>query len=57
LWRLGERSDLFDRADADAIGLAQCTIHCACLGHPHLGALDEKRNIGGVGIAIADESL
>src|SRR6202035_3608719 len=35
--RFGERADLLDRADADAVGLAQSAVHSPSLGHPHLG--------------------
>ena len=50
------RSDLLDRADSDAIRLAQSTIDGSGLRDPHLGAADEKRNVGRVGIAVADET-
>ena len=36
----GKRADLLDRADADAIGLAQGPVDRPGLGHPHLGAVD-----------------
>jgi hypothetical protein len=32
--------DLFDRADADAVGLAQSPVDRPGLGRPHLGAAD-----------------
>jgi hypothetical protein len=34
--------DLLDRADADAVGLAQGAIDRPGLGHAHLGATDER---------------
>src|ERR1035438_1512285 len=50
------RSDLLDRADSDAIRLAQGTIDGSGFGYPHLGAADQQRNIGRIGVAIADET-
>ena len=55
--RFGKRADLLDRADADAVGLAQGPVDRPGLGHPHLGAMDQGRHIGGIGIAVADEAL
>jgi hypothetical protein len=36
-----EGTDLLDRADADAIGLAQGAIDGSRFGHAHLGAVDK----------------
>src|SRR5215469_6697842 len=45
LWRrncrFGERANFFDRADADAISLAESTIDSTRLGHAHLGPVDQ----------------
>src|ERR1019366_2620563 len=43
--RTGIRSDLLDRADPDAICLAQGAIDSSGLGDPHLGAADQQRNV------------
>src|SRR4029077_9394987 len=40
--RFGERPNLFDRADADAVGLSQGAVDSPGLGHPHLGAADQR---------------
>ncbi|MGA3317364.1 MAG: hypothetical protein ABSC64_13110 [Candidatus Korobacteraceae bacterium] len=40
----------------DAIRLAQGTIDGSGFGDPHLGAADQQRNVGRVGIAVADEA-
>ncbi len=53
---LGERPDLLDRADADAVGLAQGAIDGSGLGDSHFSPVNQCGNIGGVGIAIADET-
>ena len=53
----GKRADLLDRANADAVGLAQGPIDRPSLGHPHLGAVDQGRHIGGIRIAVADKSF
>jgi hypothetical protein len=49
-------ADLLNGADANAIRLAQCAIHCASFRDPHFGAAYEWRNIGRIRIAIANES-
>ena len=54
--RFGDRSDLLDRADADAVGFAQGAVDGPSLGHAHFGAMDQKGNIGRIGIAVADEA-
>ncbi len=53
----GKRPDFLDRADADAVGLAQGPVDRPGLGHTHLGAVDQGGDIGGIGIAVADEAL
>src|ERR1035441_4674339 len=50
------RSDLLDRADTDAIRLAQSAIDGSGFCYAHLGAADLQRNVGRVGIAVADEA-
>src|ERR1035438_502534 len=54
--RTGIRSHLLDRADADAICLTQGAIDGSGFGDPHLGAANQQRNIGRVGVAVADET-
>jgi hypothetical protein len=51
-----EGTDLLDRADADAVGLAEGAIDCPGLGHAHLGPADERGDIGRVGVAVSDET-
>src|ERR1022692_1761816 len=50
------RSHLLNRADADAIRLAQSTIDGSGFGDPHLGTANQQRNIGRIGIAVAHET-
>ena len=38
-------TDLLNRANADPISLTESAINGARLGHPHLGAVNEKRNV------------
>src|ERR1039457_1781728 len=52
----GIGSDLLDRADPDAIRLAQGAIDSSGLGDPHLGAADQQRNVGRVSVAVANET-
>src|ERR1035438_3162457 len=54
--RTGIRSDLLNRADTDAIRLAQSAIDGSCLRDAHLGAADQQRDIGRVSIAVAYET-
>src|ERR1035441_9488432 len=51
--RTGIRSDLLDRAESDAIRLAQGAIDGSCLRDGHLGAADQSRNGGGGSVAGA----
>jgi hypothetical protein len=55
--RLGKGAELFDRADADAVGLAQGPVNRSGLGHAHLGAADQGRDIRRVGVAVADKTF
>jgi hypothetical protein len=55
-YRTGIGSDLLDRADADAICLAQSAIYRSRFSDTHLGAADQERYVGRVGIAVADET-
>jgi len=49
-------ANLFDRADANSIRFSQRPIDGASFGNAHFGALDQVRNVGGVGIAITDKA-
>src|SRR2546426_6160215 len=57
LRQLGSRSDFLDRANADTIGLAQCTVDRSSLGDTHFGTMHQGRDIGGIGIAVADKAF
>src|SRR5436305_10239431 len=46
---------LFDRAKADAVSLPESTVDGTGLGHPHFGASNERRDIGWIRVAEADE--
>jgi hypothetical protein len=51
------RREFFQGTQSDAIGLSKGPIDRSGLGHAHLGIVeDQRRNITGVGIAIADET-
>src|SRR5208282_804989 len=50
-------SDFLDRAEADTISLAQGAVDGSCLGHAHLGPANKRRDIGRIGVAVADEVL
>src|SRR5438094_6402723 len=54
---LREGPDFLDRADTDAVGLAQGPVDRPGLRDTHLGAVDQRRDIGGIRIAVADEAF
>ena len=47
--------NLLNRAQPDAIGLAEGSIDRPSLSDTHLGAADQIGHVGGIGISIADE--
>jgi hypothetical protein len=49
-------TELLDRTEADAIGLAEGAVDGTSFGHAHLSATDQGRNVRGIGIAIANEA-
>src|SRR6266478_1424449 len=53
---MGSRSDFLDRADADTVCLAQCTVDGSRLCHAHLGAMDQGRDIGRICVSESNES-
>ena len=55
--RARERAQFFHRAEADAISLAECAIHRASFGDPHLSPMDQRGNVGGGSIAVTDKAL
>jgi hypothetical protein len=49
--------ELFERAQANAVGLAQGSIDGAGFGHAHFGIVEnQRRNIAGMGVAKAHEA-
>jgi hypothetical protein len=51
------RRKLFERAEGNAIGLAQGAIDGAGFGHAHLGIVEnQRRDIAGMSVAVADEA-
>src|SRR5438552_5834218 len=51
-----QRSDLFDRADANPVCFAQRTVDGAGLCYAQFCATDKRRAIRGVGISVTDKS-
>src|SRR5208337_4174457 len=49
-------SDLLDRADTDTVGLAQGAIDRPSFGYAHFGSADERRNIGRIGVTVANKA-
>src|SRR5437868_10925518 len=54
--RSGQRSDFFNRADANAVSLPQCAVDGSSFSDAHFGAVYEWRYIGWIGIPVADKS-
>jgi hypothetical protein len=57
LWRRRKRPEFFDAAQANPVGFAEGSIHGARLGNAHLGATDQGRHVGRVGVAVADKAF
>ena len=55
MW-FGEGPDFLDRADADAVGFAQGAVDGSGFRHAHFGAVDKERDIGRIGVAVADKA-
>ena len=49
-------TEFLDRAEADAVGLAEGAVDGARFCDPHLRAVDRGRYVGGVGVAVSDEA-
>ena len=54
--RSGERTELFDTAKADSISLSESPVDGSRLGNAHFGAADQRRRVGGIGIAVTDKA-
>jgi hypothetical protein len=51
------RRELFERAEANTVSLAQGAIDGAGFGHAHLGIVEnQRRDIAGMSVAVADEA-
>jgi hypothetical protein len=51
------RRKLFERAEGNAIGLAQGAINCSGFGHAHLGVVeDQGRNVTGMGVTVPNKA-
>jgi hypothetical protein len=51
------RRKLFERAEGNAIGLAQGAVDSAGFGHAHLSVVENQgRNVTGMGVTVADEA-
>ena len=49
--------DLLNRAQPDALGLAEGTVDGPGLSHAHLGTADQIGHVRGIGISVADEAF
>jgi len=50
-------SNFFNGANSDSVGLAQSTVNGASFRYAHFSAVDKKRDIGRIGVAVTDEVL
>src|SRR6266566_988569 len=53
--RTGKPSQLLNRTEPDAVGLAQGAIDSSGFSDAHLGATNQRRSICGVGVTVAEE--
>src|SRR6266851_6138463 len=53
----GQRAQFLDGAQADTVRLSQSSVDCPCLGNAHLGSRHQSGDIGGIGVAVTDESF
>src|ERR1700720_3924340 len=54
--RIRHRRHFLDRTDAYAISFAQSAIDGPSFGHAHFGAVNDRRNIGRIGVAITNKA-
>jgi hypothetical protein len=45
-----------DRAESDTVGLSESAVDGAGLSNAQLGAVDQGRDVGGIGVAVTDEA-
>src|SRR5712692_1255166 len=53
----GEGSQFLDRAEPDAIRLSQGAVDGPRFSDAHLGPVDQRGNIGGICVAVTNESF
>jgi hypothetical protein len=56
LRRFGKGPDFLNRADADAVSFSESAVHSTGFRDSHFGAVNQSRNIGRIGVAIAYEA-
>src|SRR6266446_9490451 len=54
---IGKRSQLLNRTQPDAVGLAQGAVDSACFCDAHLSSVDHEGHVGGVGVTVTDETF
>ena len=57
LGALDGHAQLFNRTESDSVGLAQSAIDGTGLSDPHFGTSNKGRNVRGIGVAVANETL
>lgn len=53
----GERSHLLDGAEADPVRFSQGAVDGSRFGDTHLGPVDQRGHIGGICVAVTNESF
>ena len=57
IWRRRpRRADLLDRTNSNSKRFSQRTVRSASFGHTHFRTVHERRNVGRIGISIANET-
>jgi hypothetical protein len=54
--RSGSPTEFLDGAEPDTVSLAKSAVDGSGLSDAHLGAVDHGRDVGGIGVSVADET-
>jgi hypothetical protein len=55
--RSGERTEFFDTAKSDSVGLSKSSVDGPRLGNTHFGTTDQQGRIEWIGITVANKPL
>src|SRR5215467_5262460 len=55
--RFRHPAEFLDRAKANSVGFPKRAVNGTSFGDPHFGSVDQRSDVGGVSIAVADKRL